>query len=221
MSYAALYSGGKDSTLALWMAQQNGIDVSKLITVFPKREDSYMFHKPNIHLVPKLAESLGVDLIRVYTKGEKEKEINDLKKTVSGLEVDGLITGAVASEYQSDRVKKIADEFGIDVYQPLWGIDQNNILDLLIKNKFNAVIVSVAAMGLNETWLGREIDENCASDLRTLEEKYRINVAGEGGEYETLVLAAPNYRYNFKIIKSSKEWDGKRGKLKVEEIERV
>ncbi len=221
MSYAALYSGGKDSTLALWIAQNNGLKVNKLITVCPKREDSYMFHKPNLHLVPKLSESMGIDLIRVETEGEKEKELEDLKEVISTLNIQGVINGSVASNYQRKRIKKIANRFDLDMYSPLWGMDQEKILELLIENNFDTRIVSVAAMGLDHSWLGRKIDKECKKDLMKLNKKYRINIAGEGGEYETLVLGSPNYKYNFKIQKSTKEWDGKRGKLKVKEIKKV
>lgn len=221
MTYAVLYSGGKDSTLALWMAQNDDINVSKLITVFPKREDSYMFHKPNLHLVPKLAESIDIEFIRVETEGEKEKELDDLRETVSSLDIEGLTTGAVASEYQRDRIKRIAEEFGLKVHSPLWGMEQEKILEILIKNNFDTRIVSVAAMGLDKSWLGRKIDRKCVQDLIDLKKKYRINVAGEGGEYETLVLGGPNFKYDFGIVDSNKNWDGKRGTLRVEEIERV
>ena len=221
MTYAALYSGGKDSTLALWMVQNEGVEVNKLITVIPKREDSYMFHKPNIHLVPELAESMDIELVKVETEGEKEKELEDLRDAVSSLDVDGLITGAVASNYQRDRIENIADEYDLEVKSPLWGIDQEKILKLLIENDFDTRIVSVAALGLDDSWLGRKIDNKCAADLMTLKEKYRINVAGEGGEYETLVLGAPNYRWNFEITDSTKKWDGKRGKIKVKGLRKV
>lgn len=221
MGYAALYSGGKDSSFALWMAQNDDIDVSKLITVFPEREDSYMFHKPNIHLVLELAESMDIELVEVKTEGEKEKELEDLRAAVAELDIEGLITGAVASNYQRERIKNIAEDYDLDVRSPLWGMDQEKILELLIENSFDTRIVSVAAMGLDESWLGRKIDKNCLEDLLNLRDKYRINVAGEGGEYETLVLGAPNYRWNFEITDSTKKWDGKRGEIKVKGLRKV
>lgn len=221
MGYAALYSGGKDSTLALWMAQNDDIDVSELITVFPEREDSYMFHKPNINLVPELAESMDIELVKVTTEGKKEEELEDLRKIVASLDIEGLITGAVASNYQRGRIEKIAKDFDLEVKSPLWGMDQKRILELLIENNFDTRIVSVAAMGLDDSWLGRKIDRECLSDLLELKGKYRINVAGEGGEYDTLVLGAPNYRWNFKITDTTKKWDGKRGKIEVKGLKKV
>lgn len=221
MGYAALYSGGKDSTLALWLLQKEGLEVDKLITVVPKREDSYMFHKPNIHLVPQLAKSMDIPLVKVDTEGEKEKELDDLERAISTLDTEGLITGAVASNYQKDRIENIGDKLGLEVRSPLWGMDQEKILRILIENNFDTRIVSVAALGLDESWLGRKIDKNCLNGLLDIKEMYRINIAGEGGEYETLVLGAPNYRWNFEMTDTIKEWDGKRGKIKVKSLKRV
>ncbi len=217
MGYAALFSGGKDSVLALWEAQKD-IDVKHIITVFPERNDSYMFHKPNLDLVPTLADSLDLELIKIYTEGEKEKELDDLKNGLQRCDVDGIITGAVASSYQYDRLKRISSELDLDLLAPLWGMDQTVLLKTLIEYNFKAMIVSVAALGLDEGWLGREIDRSCISELKHLNELYGINVAGEGGEYESFVLDGPNYRWGFQVVEAEKRWDGHRGDYGIKKI---
>ncbi len=220
MGFAALYSGGKDSSLALWLAQRERIDVDVLITVVPEKEDSYMFHKPNLHLVPQLADSMDIDLIKVKTEGKKEKELNDLRKALEELgdEIDGLIVGAVASSYQMDRVERLGSEFSLEIYAPLWNMDQKELLDELVENGFKAIMVSVSAMGLDQGWLGRQMDQDCIDELLELEVEYGINPSGEGGEYETLVLDAPNYQEAFKVLREEKEWDGRRGVYRVKEL---
>ncbi len=220
MGYAALFSGGKDSSLALWRAQSLGLDVDYLITVYPDRDDSYMFHKPNLHLIPEIAKSLGIELVKVKTAGEKEKEVEDLKRGLKGLNISGLITGAVASRYQMDRIEKLADEFSVDVLAPLWNMPQDRLLDELLQNGFKMIIVSVAAHGLDDDWLGKEIDQRCIEELKEISARYGINISGEGGEYESLVIAAPNYDHDFEIIEDEKTWDGLRGELKVKKIEK-
>ncbi len=220
MGYAALFSGGKDSSLALWKAQNLGLDVSHLVTVYPDRSDSYMFHKPNLHLVPKLAKSLDTELVKIETPGEKEKELIDLKNELKNLEITGLITGAVASNYQMERIESISAELSLDMFAPVWKMDQSELLEDLLKNGFRSIIVSVSAYGLDEEWLGRTIDEKCIQDLKNLQEKYGINISGEGGEYESLVLEAPNYDYKFKVVEKSKKWDGKRGELLIKKLEK-
>ncbi|MEF8834521.1 MAG: diphthine--ammonia ligase, partial [Candidatus Thermoplasmatota archaeon] len=192
-----------------------------LVTVYPEREDSYMFHKPNLHLIPDLASSIGVELIKVKTIGEKEKEVEDLKKRLEGLDISGLITGAVASNYQMERIEKLSEELSLDVFAPLWNMSQHDLLEEILDRGFKTIIVSVSALGLDEGWLGRKIDERCIEELEKLNEEYGINISGEGGEYETLVLKAPNYSQDFKVIEKKKNWDGRRGELAVKKLKKV
>ncbi len=220
MKYAALFSGGKDSALALWKAQKDGLNVEYLVTVFPERDDSYMFHKPNLDFVPDIAESLGIELVKVGTEGEKEKELEDLKRGLESLEVDGIITGAVASSYQYERLENLSSQLGLELYAPLWDMDQEILLNELLEDDFEVIIVSVAAMGFDEEWLGREIDRDCVVELEGLNEKYGINVAGEGGEYESLVLNAPNYHWGFEVVQSNIKWDGHRGEYDIKRIKK-
>ncbi len=219
MGYAALFSGGKDSCLALWKAQRLGLDVEYLVTAFPRRDDSYMFHKPNLHLVPELAESIGIESVEIETEGKKEEELKDLKKGLKDLDISGLITGAVASNYQLSRIENLAKQLSLDVYAPLWNMSQSDLIDELLDNDFEVIIVSVAAQGLDETWLGRTLDKETLKELKDLKEKYRINISGEGGEYESLVLKGPNYDERFKPTTAEKVWDGKRGKLIIKGLE--
>ncbi len=220
MAYVSLFSGGKDSTLALWVAQKEGIEVSKLVAVKAEREDSYMFHRPNIEQVPKLAEALDIELVQVNTKGEKERELEDLKKALNRLNIEGVISGAVASTYQADRINAICKDLHLDHYSPLWGTSQEDVMNYLINEGFKTIIVAVAAYGMDEKWLGREIDENCLKDLKDLNEKYMVNIAGEGGEYETLVLDGPNFRWGFEVKEGNKHWDGHRGTYEVTSMDK-
>ncbi len=216
MGYAALFSGGKDSSLALYKAQSLGLDVDHLVTVHPERDDSYMFHKPNLHLVPELANSLGIELIEIETSGKKESEVEDLKEGVKDLDVSGLIAGAVASSYQMDRIESLSSELGLDIYAPLWNKSQSELLQEILENGFRTIIVSVSALGLDKKWLGKEIDEERIKRLKKLHEKYGINISGEGGEYETLVLDGPDFDWEFDTREKRTLWDGRRGKIEIE-----
>lgn len=221
MGYAALFSGGKDSSLATWKAQSLGLDIECLVTVFPRRDDSYMFHKPNLHLVPDLARSMGIELVKIETEGKKEEELEDLEKGLEGLDISGHITGAVASSYQMDRVENLASALSLDVYAPLWNMSQSDLLEELLENDFEAIIVSVSALGLDKTWLGKPLDEDTLKELKGLKEKYGINISGEGGEYESLVLNAPYYYRELRPIGEEKDWDGKRGELFIKRLEEI
>jgi ABC transporter with metal-binding/Fe-S-binding domain ATP-binding protein len=214
MKLAALISGGKDSSFAIYKALQEGHVITDLVTIKPANEDSYMFHSANIHLTDLISESCGIPLTSQISSGEKEKELDDLKKALASLKVEGVAVGAIESEYQASRVRRICDELGLVMYAPLWHKDPESLLFEMI-GCMDIIMVKVAAGGMDESWLGRRFDKKMISDLKELNRKYRVHLAGEGGEYETLVLNAPFYSKKIKIIEARKIWKGDHGVLKV------
>ncbi|MBA3064124.1 diphthine--ammonia ligase [Candidatus Woesearchaeota archaeon] len=203
MKIAGLFSGGKDSAFALYKALQEGHKPVCLITIKSKRADSYMFHIPNIDLTRVQAEALEIPIIYMNSSGVKEKELEDLKKAMAiakkRYKIQGLVSGALASKYQSSRIKKLCDELDLISITPLWGMDEEQYLKDLIDAKFKIIITGIAADGLNKSWLGRKIDNNCITDLKKLHEKNKIHIAGEGGEYETFVLDCPLFKKKIEI----------------------
>lgn len=214
MDLAALFSGGKDSTYALYLAQQRGWTVKYLVAAVPS-EDSFLFHVPNIHLTSLHSEAMGIPLKQFKVSGDEEEELTALRDTLKELDVEGLVTGAIASDYQWSRFNRIGEEIGLKVFSPLWRKDQKRVLEDIISAGFEVIVVGVSAEGLDESWLGRTIDEECLRDLEKVEQDKGINISGEGGEYETLVLNAPNFAKRLEIKDSEKEWDGKRGVLRI------
>ncbi|MBA3044527.1 TIGR00289 family protein [archaeon] len=215
MKLASLFSGGKDSVYALYIMQQSGYDVGHLVSVFSENKYSYMYHTPNIFLVDMLSDALNIQLIKKATKGEKEKEIDDLKDVLKTLDIDGVVSGAIASTYQKTRIDKICTQLGIKSFTPLWRRKQVELIKEITGNGFEVIITGVSALGLDETWLGRKIDEECIKDLIVLNEKYKINVSGEGGEYETLVLDSPNFRKKLVIEDYEKIWEKDNGIMNI------
>lgn len=195
MKLGVLFSGGKDSTYAAWLAKKEGYEISCLITLDSSNPESYMFHTPSIKKTKKQASSMEIPLILQKTKGEKESELHDLERAISKAKkefgVEGIVTGALGSIYQASRIQKICDNLGLECFNPLWQKDQLELLKDLIKAKFRIVLTGVFAYPLTASWLGREINENFVREVEYLNKKYKINPAGEGGEFETFVLDAP------------------------------
>jgi len=214
MKLAALISGGKDSSYAIYKALQEGHEVTDLITIIPANEDSYMFHSANIRLTELISEACGIPLISQLSTGEKEKELQDLKKAISCVNVDGIAVGAIESEYQASRVRHICDEFGIEMYAPLWHNEPERLLREMI-SLMDIRMVKVAAAGMDESWLGRRFDEKMIEDLKALNRKYRVHIAGEGGEYESLVLDAPFFTKRINLLETHNLWMGDHGIMKV------
>ncbi|MFW6122337.1 MAG: diphthine--ammonia ligase [Petrotogales bacterium] len=215
MDVAALFTGGKDSIFAIYIAQQWGWDVTNLITLHPEKQDSWMFHSINIHLAEKLAEAIDIPFLKKQTKGEKEKELEDLKDILKDLQIDGVISGAIASEYQRTRIEKVCNDLGINSFTPIWHKNQELLLRDQVNAGFKIIVVGVFAHGFDKKWLGKAIDEEAIIELRKLRKKYSINESGEGGEFETLVLDAPIFQKKLVLDKISKEWKRDSGVLIV------
>lgn len=215
MRLAALFSGGKDSTFSIYLAKQEGHEVKYLGTVISENPDSFMYHTPNIGMAFLQSQCLGIQLVSVKSSGEKEKEVGDLKSLLKGLQVDGVLAGAIASKYQYGRVKKVCDELSLKVVTPLWGMNQEELVKKMIESGFEIIITAVAAEGLGRSWLGRKIDSKALKELKELNKKHGINIAGEGGEYESLVLDCPLFKKRIEVTDSEEVWDEKTGSGKL------
>ncbi|MGA2130084.1 MAG: diphthine--ammonia ligase [Candidatus Pacearchaeota archaeon] len=204
MKLGVLFSGGKDSTMATYLAKKAGHDIACLITIHSENPESYMFHTASIGKTEKQAEVMGLPLMVATTKGVKEDELKDLqdaiKNAVKKYKIEGIITGALHSQYQASRIQKICDNLGIACVNPLWHKDEFQYLRDIINSKFKVIIIGVAAYPLNASWLGRVVDEKFIEDVTKIHEKYKIHVAGEGGEFESFVLECPLFKRPLKVL---------------------
>jgi len=231
-AWLALFSGGKDSSWALYRALERDLPVKRLVTVHPQG-DSYMYHVPATNLARLAAESIGIDLVEVEpddfgtgsavdagTQGDAELEpledaVRDLDTNLSG-GVAGLIAGAVESEFQTDRIEGLADRLDAELFAPLWQRDPETLAQEMLAAGFEIRIVRVAAAGLDEEWLGRRLDEDALAELLSLNEDYGVHVLGEGGEFETLVTDAPHMDRSIELEYDT-AWDGTRGSIRIED----
>ncbi len=214
MRLGVLFSGGKDSTLALHLAAEKE-EVECLITVVSKNKESYMFHTPNIDVTVLQAEALGLPLVMVASEGQKEKELADLEKAIAEaknkFQIDGVVTGAVESVYQASRVQRICNHLDIWCFNPLWKHDQKTLLETLVEKNFKVIISGVFAYPLDEKWLGKQIDAEVIARLVELQSQYGISPSGEGGEIETTVLDAPIFKKKIEILSYAVEAKGNSG----------
>jgi diphthine-ammonia ligase len=202
--YGCLFSGGKDSNLALFIAKQKGIDVSCLLSILPNSDFSYMFQKPDKNILKLQADALDIPIIFKKSRSIKEKELKDLKviikKAIDNYKIEGVITGALFSNYQKKRIEDICKTYNIDCFSPLWQMSQEKELDLLLENHFDFIFCKVAAKGFSKEWLGKTITREDVNKLKEINQRYTINIAGEGGEFETIVLNSPIFEKQIKIV---------------------
>ena len=215
MKVAVLSSGGKDSSAAIWWAQCKGWEVTHLVTMLVKGDDSWMFQIPGTNLVERQAELCNCNWLPVSTQGVAEDEVDDLKAALTNLEIDGIVSGALRSDYQKTRLERMCEDLEIKSFTPLWHQSSEMHMDNLVKNGFEVMITGVSCEGLGKEWLGLILNFDNLKILKEKAAEFRFHVDGEGGEYETLVVAGPHMtgRLDLDYIV---HWDGVRGHLEFD-----
>lgn len=211
MDVAALFSGGKDSTYAVYVAQQRGWMVTDLISIRPADTASMLYHVPNVHLSPLLAEALEIPLLVEDAGTGEAAELDALRRAIRRTGAGAVLVGAIASDYQHRRVNRVGHELGVRVFAPLWRRDPENLLADYLAAGMEIRFSAVSAEGLDATWLGRALDGSAAKDLLALRDRVGLHPCGEGGEFETLVLHAPNFRKRLEIVNAEPRWEGSAG----------
>ncbi len=232
-SWIGLFSGGKDSSWAVYQALEHGLSVDRLLTVHPTG-DSYMYHVPETRLTGVAAESIGIPLVDVEpdafdaetardsgTQGDSELEpleaaLSDLDDELPG-GMAGVTAGAVESEFQTSRIEGMCERLGCDLFAPLWQEDPRTLAEEMLEAGFEILIVQVAAAGLDESWLGRTLDAEALEDLEALNEEYGVHLLGEGGEFETFVVDGPHMDRRISL-EYDREWEGTRGRIHVTDV---
>jgi diphthine-ammonia ligase len=219
MRSCVLFSGGKDSTLALWYAIHQAHDVACLLTMHPRRSDSWMFHHPGVKWTRLQAEAVGVPLVKAETSGVKEEELKELEESLSSVitsyGIDCVVSGAIASEYQKSRVDRICDDLGIRAVAPLWRKDPVRLVHEQVSMGFEFILTACMAMGLDQSWLGRLVDDVALKELEIIARRYGLNLAFEGGEAETFVTDAPIFGNRVHIIEALPVWAKDSGYLNI------
>jgi ABC transporter with metal-binding/Fe-S-binding domain ATP-binding protein len=215
---AALFSGGKDSCYAAHIAEQWAWDVTHLVTVRPAGEESMMFHWPNVHLTALQARAMGKAHVSIEGSGRPEEEVDELAAALRPLALDGIVSGAVASEYQRTRLERMGHALGLRTFAPLWHKDPLQLLRDARAAGFRAIVSGTFAEGLGEAWLGRELDAAAIAELAALR---GVHPGGEGGEYESLVLEGPGWNQRLELTDVQREWHRDRGVLRARQARLV
>ncbi len=200
MGATALVSGGKDSIFAASLADQQGFDVDELLVLEPDDNESWMFHTPNLGLVRLQAEAWGKSFRSVRIPGPSSEADTDRLDAALKTSSGPIVAGAIASSYQWSRLLQIAVRQHRPAYLPLWGKEAATVVRAEIAAGLDIRIVHVAAESLTANLLGSRLDNARLADLeRRGAGRAPVNVAGEGGEYESLVLDAPFFARRIEV----------------------
>jgi len=212
---AALFSGGKDSTYAAYLMEQQGHTIDVLVSILPSDPHSWMFHTPNLHLLPLVSEAMGKKLVTERSSESEQSDLFALTRALLGLEVDGVVTGAIASDYQWDRINGACECLGLRTFSPLWRKNQEMLLREIVNCGIKAVIVGIYAEGMEEGWLGATLDHDSICRLKELAMTHGINISGEGGEFETLVLDSPMHAAPIEVLETNQSRTRDGGSLSI------
>jgi ABC transporter with metal-binding/Fe-S-binding domain ATP-binding protein len=220
MNLAALFSGGKDSTFAIYEAQRLGHSIKCLVTILTHSADSHLLHHPNIDLTSLQAKSMNIPQILIKSDStDTAKEIELLKEALSKAKtdyhIDGILHGGILSEFQRTKFDDAAKSLGLRVVSPLWHKDQKQYMTGLLDCSFEFIMTSVSCDGLDQSWLGKKITRSDLDELIKISEKHGFNLSFEGGEAETLVVNCPLFSAPIEIMESKTHWDGYRGRFEI------
>lgn len=222
MKLGALFSGGKDSTFAIYRAKSEGHDISCLVTIFPKSEESHLLHHPNIGLTVLQAKAMNIPQITVGLDSDDARiEVDNLKKALKTAKeqfgIEGVVHGGIRSAFQKNHFETICRSLNLDVIAPLWNVNESSYLHDLIQFGFQFIVTSVTSQGLDNSWLGKVITASDVEKLISMSSKFGFNASFEGGEAETFVVSCPLFSGHIKIVKSNEMWDGYRGRFEITE----
>ena len=220
MKLAALFSGGKDSTYAIYLAKKLGHSVDILLTLYPQSDESHLLHFPNIHFTRLQAESMKIpQLIEKITSENPESESEKLNKLISlakeNYSIEGIVHGGILSEYQKANFSLVCEKNNLEIISPLWNKDPEFYMKELLDENFEYIISTVSSNGLDDFWLGQTIDMNRLDKLQKLQKKFGFNLNFEGGEAETFVINCPLFEKPLLIQDSTTVWDGYRGRFEI------
>jgi len=224
MKIGSLFSGGKDSTYAIYLAQKQGHEVTCLLSIFTKSEESHLLHYPNLQWTKLQSESMKIPQLTIHSNSdETDDELFALETLLQNAKdqfhIEGLVHGGIKSQFQKEKFESLCSKLDLVAITPLWNTEPEQYMNDLLDSNFVFIMITVSSDGLDDTWLGKEITKSDIVTLKHLSEKFGFNLNFEGGEAETFVINCPLFSNSIKINQAKKTWDGYRGRFEIVDAE--
>ena len=224
MKLASLFSGGKDSMYAIDLAQKQGHQITCLLSVFTKSDESHLLHYPNLQWTKLQSESMDIPQLTIDSDSDKaDDELvvleNLLNIAKEKFHIQGLVHGGIKSKFQKEKFETLCSKLDLIAIAPLWDTEPKQYMYDLIDSNFLFIMVTVSSDGLDEKWLGKSILKSDIDILKKLSDKFEFNLNFEGGEAETFVIDCPLFSNPIKINQGKKIWDGYRGRFEIVDAE--
>jgi len=220
MKLGSLFSGGKDSTYAIYLAQKQGHEVTCLLSIFTKSEESHLLHYPNLQWTKLQSESMKIPQLTINSESdETDDELfaieNLLQNAKDQFHIEGVVHGGIKSQFQKEKFESLCSKLDLVAVTPLWNSEPEQYMNDLLDSNFVFIMITVASDGLDDTWLGKQISKSDIDTLKHLSDKFGFNLNFEGGEAETFVVDCPLFSNSIKINQANKTWDGYRGRFEI------
>lgn len=224
MKLGSLFSGGKDSTFAIYLAQKQGHEISCLLSIVTKSEESHLLHHPNIQWTKLQSESMKIPQLTICSDSdETDDELHALEQLLQNakdqFQIEGLVHGGIKSQFQKEKFEGLCSKLDLVAVSPLWNTEPEQYMKDLLDANFDFIMTTVSSDGLDDTWLGKLISTDDLEILKNLSEKFGFNLNFEGGEAETFVINCPLFSNPIKINQSKTTWDGYRGRFEIVDAE--
>jgi uncharacterized protein (TIGR00290 family) len=186
-----MWSGGKDSALALMRARARGLDVVRLLNVYDPASDRVRFHATRRELIQAQADAIGIELRQFGVAWDGyEPAFRAMLEALRAEGFRGVMFGDIhladVRAWYEERVRAA----GLEHVEPIWGEAPAALVAEFVASGSRAVITCCELPKQDESWLGRIIDERFVDDIRAMP----IDPAGENGEYHSFAFAGPLFR---------------------------
>lgn len=189
--FVASYSGGKDSTLAIYRAIKMGMIPVELITTYNIDKERSWFHGIPDEILNRISEEISIPVSLIKTKGEEyalnfEKKLRQAKE--NGAEF--CVFGDIDIEGHLEWCTDICNKAGIEAYFPLWKEERKNLVYEFIDAGFKTIITVVDNSRMPEEFAGKILTREVADEI----EKSGADICGENGEYHTFAFDGPIFK---------------------------
>lgn len=196
------WSGGKDSTLALYEVLDEGeFQIASLLTTVTRDFDRISMHGVRRELLERQAAALGLPVEEVWiSKGAGNAEYETQMRNVLERFKRGGITNVIFGDLFLEDIRKYREErlaqIGMQGVFPLWKKDTGRLAHLFVERGFKAMVCCTDPRKLGNEFCGSEFDESFLARLPP-----GVDPCGENGEFHTFVYAGPVFREEIQVTR--------------------
>jgi uncharacterized protein (TIGR00290 family) len=191
MSVVLSWSGGKDSSLALWTLRAEGTEPVALLTTINEDYDRISIHGVRRELLHAQAAAVGLPLVEVGIPTECPNELYEerMNAALAAPPLADADTFAFADLFLTDirayREARLTPS-GRRAIFPVWGRDTAELAREFITAGFGATLVTVDTEQLDASFVGRRMSAALLEELPA-----GVDPCGENGEFHTFVDSGP------------------------------